>query len=104
MILAVAGGIVAQETAYAQVTERFHTVWLRTTPAEHMERVRAQGDLRPMQGNPAAMAQLKSLLATRSPHYERADAQVNTSNQTVPASLNDLMKVIARHRFLEGGV
>ncbi|MBW4709313.1 helix-turn-helix transcriptional regulator [Roseobacter sp. YSTF-M11] len=101
MILAVAGGLVAEERTYAQVLERFHTVWLRTSPAEHMLRVRAQGDLRPMKGNPEAMEQLKALLRTRTPLYERAEAQVDTSNRTVPASLNDLMKVIASKRFLD---
>lgn len=101
MILAVAGGLVAEETTYQQVLERFHTVWLRTSPAEHMQRVRAQGDLRPMQGNPAAMQQLKSLLTARTPLYEKAEAQVNTSNRTISGSLNDLMKVISTKGFLE---
>lgn len=101
LILAVAGGIVADEATYAQVLERFHTIWIRTSPAEHMERVRAQGDVRPMQGNPAAMDHLKGLLAARTPHYEKAEAQVNTSNRTVAHSLNDLMKVISRHGFLD---
>ncbi|WP_300033554.1 helix-turn-helix transcriptional regulator [uncultured Roseobacter sp.] len=100
MILAVAGGIVAEEKTYALLLERFHTVWLRTSPAEHMQRVRAQGDLRPMEGNPAAMSQLRALLEARSPLYERADAQVNTSNRTVSASLNDLLAVFASNRFL----
>ncbi|WP_187430551.1 Shikimate kinase [Roseobacter fucihabitans] len=101
MLLAVAGGLVAEETTYAQVLERFHTVWLRTSPAEHMQRVRAQGDLRPMQGNPAAMEQLNLLLKTRTPLYEKALAQVNTSNRSVSASLNDLLRIIASNRFLE---
>lgn len=101
MLLAVAGGLVIEEATYTQVLERFHTVWLRTSPAEHMERVRAQGDLRPMQGHPEAMQHLKSLLGARIPLYERAEAQVDTSNRPVSGSLNDLMKVIASKGFLE---
>ncbi|QJF52674.1 helix-turn-helix transcriptional regulator [Roseobacter ponti] len=101
MILAVAGGIVAGEQTYARLIERFHTIWIRTSPAEHMQRVRAQGDLRPMQGNPAAMQQLRGLLEARAPAYEKASAQVNTSNRTVSSSLNDLLAVIASKRFLE---
>ncbi|MGC3938838.1 helix-turn-helix transcriptional regulator [Roseobacter sp. EG26] len=101
VILAVAGGLVAEERTYAQVLERFHTVWLRTSPAEHMQRVRAQGDLRPMRNNPAAMQQLKALLQSRTPLYERAEARIDTSNRTVSTSLNDLIKVIASNRFLE---
>ena len=100
MILAVAGGVVADEQTYALLLERFHTVWLRTSPAEHMQRVRAQGDLRPMEGNPEAMAQLRALLDARVPHYERAEAQVNTSNRTVASSLNDLLAVVSSNNFL----
>lgn len=102
MILAVAGGIVAEPPTYARLLERFHTVWVRTTPAEHMQRVRAQGDLRPMQGNPGAMAQLKTLLEERAPLYARAEAQIDTSNRTARSSLNDLMTVISRNGFLDG--
>ncbi len=101
LILAVAGGIVAEGATYAQVLERFHTIWIRTSPAEHMARVREQGDLRPMEGNPAAMEQLKTFLTTRTPHYERALAQVNTSSKPVQTSVNELLAVIAKNRFLD---
>ena len=66
-----------------------------------MQRVRAQGDVRPMEGNPAAMTQLKNLLDTRRPLYERADAQINTSNRPVKASLNDLLAIIRKRHFLD---
>lgn len=101
MILAVGGGIVAEPDAYADLLARFHTIWIRTSPAEHMERVRAQGDLRPMEGNPQAMAQLKTLLATRDPFYGQALAEVDTSNRPEQSSLNDVLTTIAKHRFIE---
>tara|TARA_R110002049_G_scaffold44333_3_gene129788 strand:- start:23763 stop:24614 length:852 start_codon:yes stop_codon:yes gene_type:complete len=101
VILAVAGGIVADGDTYAHLLERFHSVWIRTSPAEHMQRVRAQGDVRPMQGNPAAMAQLRQLLTDRTPLYNQAEAMMNTSNKAVRSSLNDLMTIIAKGRFLE---
>lgn len=101
LILAVAGGIVAAPATFSQVLERFHTVWIKTSAAEHMARVRAQGDLRPMDGNPAAMDQLKHFLKARTPQYEQALAQVNTSAKPVQTSVNDLLAVIAKHRFLE---
>ncbi len=102
MILAVSGGIVAAPATYAQVLERFHTIWVRTSPAEHMARVRAQGDLRPMEGNPGAMDQLKTLLRERTPDYERAFAQVDTTSRPVQSSVNDVLAVIAKHRLLNG--
>ena len=102
LILAVSGGIVGAPATYAQVLERFHTIWIRTSPAEHMARVRAQGDLRPMEGNPAAMDQLKALLEARTPEYERAFAQVDTTTRPVQSSVNDLLAIIAKHRLLNG--
>jgi len=101
VILAVAGGIVAEEQTYANLLERFHTIWIRTSPAEHMQRVRAQGDHRPMAGNPAAMEQLKTLLAVRTPLYAKAEAQVNTADKGPKSSANDLLAVIAKQRFLD---
>ncbi|WP_147110526.1 helix-turn-helix transcriptional regulator [Tateyamaria sp. syn59] len=102
LILAVAGGIVSDTAVYDTVLERFHTIWVRTSPGEHMARVRAQGDLRPMAGNPAAMDQLKALLTHRTPSYERAMAQVDTAAKPVSTSLNELLAIIAKHRFFEG--
>ncbi|MCR8825012.1 helix-turn-helix transcriptional regulator [Pseudosulfitobacter koreensis] len=101
LILAVGGGIVAEKHTYRTLLDRFHTVWVRTSPAEHMARVRAQGDLRPMKDNPAAMDQLKALLTARTPEYQRAQAQVDTTNRPVQSSVNDLLTVIAKHRFVE---
>ncbi len=101
VILAVAGGIVAEPATYDRLLEQFHSVWIRTSAPEHMQRVRAQGDVRPMQGNPAAMKQLHALLEHRTPLYERADAQVDTSNRTERSSLNSLLSVISEHGFLD---
>jgi XRE family aerobic/anaerobic benzoate catabolism transcriptional regulator len=101
VIMAVGGGIVTQERTFANLRRHFHTIWINTTPAEHMQRVRSQGDLRPMEGNPAAMDQLKNLLDARTPFYEQALAQVNTSNRPEQSSINDVLAVIAKHRFIE---
>ena len=101
LILAVAGGIVSAPATYAQVLARFHTVWIRTSAAEHMARVRSQGDLRPMDGNPAAMDQLKHFLTARTPQYQQAKAQVNTASKPVQTSVNELLTIIAKHGFLE---
>ena len=51
-VVAVAGGIVSDEGSFYHVLSRFHTVWLKASASEHMERVRAQGDVRPMQVAP----------------------------------------------------
>lgn len=100
MILAVAGGIVAEGSTYDTLLRHFHTIWLKTSPDEHMSRVRAQGDERPMAGNPEAMAQLKSILTAREALYARADAQLDTSGKTVDASADALRVLIENRGFL----
>jgi len=100
LILAVAGGIVSDPEAYSQLLAHFHTVWVRTSPDEHMARVRAQGDERPMAGNPEAMEQLKSILTEREELYARAEAHLDTSGKTTDQSLADLISLIDARRFL----
>ena len=100
MVLAVAGGIVGEPETYNSLLAHFHTIWVKTSPDEHMSRVRAQGDERPMAGNPAAMEQLRSILMSREAHYEKAQAVLDTSGQPVDRSLSDLLQLIQDQRFL----
>ena len=101
LILAVAGGIVGEPETYQSLLDTFHTIWLQTSPEEHMSRVRAQGDERPMAGNPGAMDQLRSILEARRALYARASATLDTAGRTVDASLADLLALIETQKFLE---
>lgn len=100
MILAVAGGIVAAPDTYTTLLNRFHTIWVKASPTEHMERVRAQGDTRPMAGNPEAMQELKSILTSREALYEKAQLRLDTTGKSLDASLNELLSLIADNTFL----
>ncbi len=99
MVLAVAGGIVAEPETYNTLLTRFHTIWLRATPVEHMDRVRAQGDERPMAGNPEAMEQLKSILTSREALYGKAQAQLDTSGMATGAALQRLVELVRERGF-----
>ncbi|WP_425044981.1 helix-turn-helix transcriptional regulator [Primorskyibacter sp. S87] len=101
MVLAVAGGIVAEPETYATLLSHFHTVWVRAAPEEHMARVRAQGDERPMAGNPEAMEQLRSILASREALYSKALDHMDTSGQSKNASAAHLIDII-RNRLGDG--
>ena len=57
------------------------TVWLQADPEDHMARVAAQGDMRPMAASVEAMEDLKSILAGRAAFYSKADLKVDTSGQ-----------------------
>lgn len=93
-VIAVGGGVVAEEDTFALLLARCYTVWLKARPEEHMARVLAQGDLRPMAGNAAAMEDLKRILAAREPFYRQADAVVDTSGQTPQESFAALRQVV----------
>lgn len=100
VILAVAGGIVSEPETFNKLLSNFHTIWLKASPQEHMDRVRAQGDERPMAGNADAMEQLTSILASREVLYARASLMLDTSGRVLNASLDDLVSMIRTHRFL----
>ena len=63
-------------------------------PEEHMARVVAQGDTRPMAGNAEAMDDLRRILDGRAVLYGQADATVDTAGRSVERCLRDLRKVI----------
>ena len=67
-----AGGIVSDPETYALLLRRTHTVWIKAPPEEHMRRVMAQGDFRPMAQNREAMADLVAILDARQADYARA--------------------------------
>lgn len=94
VVLAVAGGIVAEPETYNFLLRHFHTIWLKASPDEHMKRVRAQGDERPMAGNPKAMEELNVILKSREVLYGRAEAVVNTTGKPLPESRAELIRTV----------
>jgi XRE family aerobic/anaerobic benzoate catabolism transcriptional regulator len=94
-VMATGGSIVSEPATYERLLAACFTIWLRASAREHMERVIAQGDLRPMSGNAASMDDLKRILAGREPFYRRADAIVDTEAQTFDASFARLRGVLA---------
>ena len=74
VVIATAGGIVSSADTYALLLRRAHTVWVKAQPQEHMSRVMAQGDFRPMAENREAMADLVAILEARRADYAQAEA------------------------------
>lgn len=101
LVLAVAGGIVSEPDTYSVLLGRFHSIWVRASAEEHMARVRAQGDTRPMAGHPEAMAQLRAILRSREAQYEKAEIQIDTSGRSVEASLAQLVDLVTARRILD---
>lgn len=93
-VIAVAGGIVDDAAGFEHLLKSCHTVWVKASPVEHMERVMKQGDLRPMAGNPEAMAQLRGILTAREDSYRRSDHELDTSGKSVDVSLAELQELL----------
>ena len=91
-VIATAGGIVSNAETYALLLRRTHTVWIKARPDEHMSRVMEQGDFRPMAQNREAMADLVAILDARRADYARAQAELDTSGDTVERSFEKLAR------------
>ncbi|UCH48088.1 MAG: helix-turn-helix transcriptional regulator [Betaproteobacteria bacterium] len=89
-VIAAGGSIVSEPTTYDLLLSACYTIWLKTRPEEHMQRVIAQGDTRPMAGNSQAMDDLRRILQSRVVLYGKADAIVDTAGNTVRESLAQL--------------
>jgi XRE family transcriptional regulator, aerobic/anaerobic benzoate catabolism transcriptional regulator len=83
-VVATPGGIVSEPATFNLLIDRCTTVWLQAHPEDHMKRVAAQGDMRPMAASREAMEDLKGILAARSSFYSKADLTVDTSLQPLP--------------------
>lgn len=98
VVIATPGGIVSDAATFNELLAHCTTVWLKASPEEHMARVAAQGDIRPMAASREAMEDLRRILDGRTAFYSKADGVVDTSGQSVAASLQALRDaVVAAH-------
>jgi XRE family aerobic/anaerobic benzoate catabolism transcriptional regulator len=93
-VIATGGSIVSEPATFELLLDTCTTVWLKAAPEEHMARVLAQGDTRPMADNPGAMADLQRILAGRERLYGQADVVVDTAGRTPEQSLRDLRRAL----------
>lgn len=93
-VMATSGSIVTEPAAFERLLSACFTVWMRASPDEHMNRVAAQGDLRPMSSNPRAMDDLVSILRSREPLYAKAEATLSTTGKNPKESLHDLVELV----------
>jgi len=93
-VIATPGGIVSDPASFNLLLNHCTTIWLQASPEDHMERVRKQGDLRPMADNKEAMEDLKKILVGRASFYSQAQFQLNTSQQPLEESCQLLIKIV----------
>ncbi len=89
-VIATPGGIVSDPATFNQLLTHCTTVWLQAEPQDHLRRVTAQGDLRPMAASREALEDLKGILAGRAAFYGKADHRLDTSAQSLPETFERL--------------
>jgi XRE family transcriptional regulator, aerobic/anaerobic benzoate catabolism transcriptional regulator len=82
-VVATPGGMVSDPATFNLLLSSCTTVWLKAEPEDHMQRVIAQGDMRPMGSSKEAMDDLKQILKGRAAFYSKADVTINTSAQAI---------------------
>ncbi len=93
-VIATGGSLVSEPATFDLLLSSCTTVWLKAAPEEHMARVMAQGDTRPMADNDAAMDDLRRILAGRGPLYGKAEIVVDTAGRSVDDSFARLLDAV----------
>ena len=93
-VIATPGGLVSDPATFNLLLAHCTTVWLQADAEDHMQRVAAQGDLRPMAASKEAMQDLKQILSGRAAFYSKADMKLDTSAQELDATFHALSLMV----------
>ena len=94
-VIATPGGIVSDAATFNQLLTHCTTIWLQAQAEDHLQRVAAQGDMRPMAASKEALEDLKGILAGRAAFYSKAEYRLDTSAQPL-AETFERLRAIAR--------
>lgn len=95
-VIATPGGIVSDPATFNLLLSHCYSVWLKADPGEHMQRVMAQGDMRPMAGHAEAMDDLKRILSGRAAFYGKADLTFDTSGKPIESCYGELAAALSQ--------
>ena len=90
VVIATPGGLVSEPSTFNETLNHCFTVWLKALPEDHLSRVAAQGDMRPMAGSEEAIEDLKRILEGRAAFYAKADMVFDTSVHVLEKSFVEL--------------
>ncbi len=93
-VMATGGSLVSEPGTFERLLSSCMTVWVKASPEEHLRRVIAQGDMRPMSNHRDPMSDLKRILAERQNLYSKADIQLDTAGHTIDESLKVLIQAL----------
>jgi XRE family aerobic/anaerobic benzoate catabolism transcriptional regulator len=93
-VIATPGGLVSDPATFNLLLAHCTTVWLQADPEDHMSRVQAQGDFRPMAASKEAMEDLRHILSGRAAFYSKAEFTLNTSTQPLEPTFVALRELV----------
>jgi XRE family aerobic/anaerobic benzoate catabolism transcriptional regulator len=99
VVIATPGGLVSDPATFNELLAHCTTVWLQAAPEEHMGRVAAQGDTRPMAASKEAMDDLRRILSA--PRRLLFEGRPAGGHQCEP--LSQSFRVAARVRAAASG-
>ncbi len=94
-VLATGGSLVSEPATFERLLTTCYTVWLHASPEDHMQRVIAQGDMRPMADNREATEDLRRILEVREPLYRKADLNIDTTAQTATDCIDQILSAVS---------
>jgi XRE family transcriptional regulator, aerobic/anaerobic benzoate catabolism transcriptional regulator len=96
VVIAAPGGLVSDLGTFNLLLSQCLTVWLKASPEDHMKRVVAQGDTRPIAASKEAMEDLKGILAGRAAFYSKAHLSLDTSLAGADETLAQLSQMVVK--------
>jgi XRE family aerobic/anaerobic benzoate catabolism transcriptional regulator len=93
-VIATPGGLVSDAATFNLLLAHCTTVWLQADAEDHMRRVTAQGDLRPMEASKEAMEDLRGILTGRAAFYSKAEFRLNTSDLLLKPTFQALRTLV----------
>ena len=93
-VLETPGSIVMEPSLLSTLLTTCFVVWLHAQPEEYMRRLIAEGDVRPMENQVDAMADLRRILVERNDNFAQAHASLDTNDRSVEDCVTELMRII----------
>ena len=93
-IIATPGGLVSDPATFNELLTHCTSIWLKADAEDHMNRVIAQGDMRPMASSKMAMDDLRAILSGREAFYSKANYTINTSAQPLEETFRLLQATV----------
>ena len=93
-VLETGGSIVLDAMLLNTLLSTCFVIWLHARPEVYMQRLIDEGDVRPMQDQDDALADLRHIVAERSPFYARAHASVDTDGKRIEECMAELRSCV----------